>query len=471
MITNDVAVFGGPPETTAPAVATARPARLYALAIGAGLLLGVAYTLSPMLLWFAAASYGLVSVAGVGLPEDERRWIRWLLVAAIVVRVAAIALLFLFGDPDIVKTPTRVFFGDEQYSLIRSLRQRNLWLGLPMNSEMFADVYEIYGRSSYLTVIAFAQLLVGPSPYGIHLLNTLFYLAAAVILYQTSRRVYGTVPALGGLTLVLFLPSMAAWSMSALKESLFFLATLSTVVLAILVVRAPWRWKPVALAATLAGIAWTGSFRAGALQIMLAGLAVGFLGAFAMRRFWRLALTAIVLPVVLFVALRYPPVQHLAMEQLQIAARMHLGHVHTRGHAYKLLDERLYRLESPATMTPDEAVRFVARGVASFVVVPAPWEMRSRAELAYLPEQVLWYLMLVTAAIGFLIGVRRDTLGTCLFAGYAAVASVVVALNSGNVGTLVRHRAFALPYLAVLSALAVSVMLARTMSRAQRRAP
>ena len=78
--------------------------------------------------------------------------------------------------------------------------------------------------------------------------------------------------------------------------------------------------------------------------------------------------------------------------------------------------------------------------------------MRSRSELVYLPEQLIWYIVVVTAAIGVVAGLRRDRFATCLFAGYAAVALLAVAVNSGNMGTLVRHRAFALPYLGALSA-------------------
>ena len=148
------------------------------------------------------------------------------------------------------------------------------------------------------------------------------------------------------------------------------------------------------------------------------------------------------------------------MTQLRAAAKMHMGHVVTRGHAYKLLDERIYVLgRNGLTMTTDEATRFVGRAIVSFIVVPLPWDLRSRSELAFLPEQIIWYLLLLSAAVGLVAGLRRDALVTCILSGYVIVASGVVALNSGNVGTLIRHRAFALPYLAVLSALGAAAVL------------
>ena len=52
-----------------------------------------------------------------------------------------------------------------------------------------------------------------------------------------------------------------------------------------------------------------------------------------------------------------------------------------------------------------------------FLVEPIPWRMTSTAELAYVPELILWYVGRPAAAIGLLHGFRRDPLLTCLLAG------------------------------------------------------
>ena len=110
-------------------------------------------------------------------------------------------------------------------------------------------------------------------------------------------------------------------------------------------------------------------------------------------------------------------------------------------------------------MNWDEAVRFAERAIISVVLFPRPWDLQSRAELAYLPEQIIWYLILATAVVGFAAGLRKDALVTLLFSAYATIALIAVALNTGNIGTLVRHRAFALPYLIVLSAVGATALL------------
>jgi len=85
--------------------------------------------------------------------------------------------------------------------------------------------FDAVGETSYLYIVAFIQVLVGPSPYGVHLVAVIFYLTAAVMLYRLVRATLGRMPALMGLGLLLYLPSLFAWSISALKEPFFFLLT------------------------------------------------------------------------------------------------------------------------------------------------------------------------------------------------------------------------------------------------------
>jgi hypothetical protein len=143
---------------------------------------------------------------------------------------------------------------------------------------------------------------------------------------------------------------------------------------------------------------------------------------------------------------------------------MHMGHVLTRGHSYKLIDQRFYDSGTTTAMRWDDAIRFVGRAAVSAVVFPAPWQAQSWSELAYLPEQLAWYLILLTAPFGVIAGLRRDALVTCLFLAYAAAAMAIVALNTGNFGTLIRHRAFALPFLIALSAVGMVALAGRLLS-------
>jgi hypothetical protein len=152
------------------------------------------------------------------------------------------------------------------------------------------------------------------------------------------------------------------------------------------------------------------------------------------------------------------------------AAKIHSGHVFTVGHAYRLLDDGFYY--SPAapsssslTLTADHAARFVVRAMYTFLVTPLPWEARSRGELAILPEQLLWYAILVGLPVGVAAGWRRDRLMTAVLIGYVLPTAAVLAVTNGNVGTLVRLRGLVTPYLLWVSVLGYCVIVDRLAAR------
>src|SRR5439155_13879942 len=96
-----------------------------------------------------------------------------------------------------------------------------------------------------------------------------------------------------------------------------------------------------------------------------------------------------------------------------------------------------------------------------YLTVPLPWKIESRAALSYVPEQMVWFLMLALAPLGVASATRRDPLVTWLLVAFALAAVVPVALTSGNVGTLVRHRGLAVPFLVWLSAAGVAELTVR----------
>ena len=412
---------------------------------------GVVYALSPMTVWFAFGVVPLVVLGTRGLDAGERRWVTVMLVTAIALRVMVVAGLFLTTDHS--QVPFGTFFGDEEYFLKRSLWLRNIALGVPLHALDLEYAFEAQGGSGYLYLLALIQVLVGPSPYGLHLLCVFFYVLAALLLYRLARTTLGRMPSIFGLAVLLFLPSLFAWSVSVLKEPLFVLVSALSLIAAVRLVRAP---SPrsrlvalaaiVALAAVLEGVRQDGA-AFGLLGVTL-GLTIGFVA--ARPRFILAALVAT--PILVGAVLSRPEVQLKAYAAIQGAARQHWGSVATQGYAYQLLDQRFYSdLNEISSLRFVETLRFLGRGLVAYVTVPLPWTVQSRAALAYLPEQVVWYLLAMLAAVGALFGFRRDATVTGLLVGHALVIAAAVAFTGGNVGTLVRHRGLALPYLVWLS--------------------
>jgi len=437
----------------------------------AGIALGVAYAASPLSVWFLAAMIGLFAWAGRGLTERERRWVLGVLAVAVVLRVMAIAGLFLTSDHN--QFVSFFWDGDGLALKLRSVWIRNVWLDIPIAPHFFSVAFDrFYGWTTYLYVLAYVQYWLGPAPYAVHLFNVVLFLASAVALYRLVRSSYGRTSALLGLVILLFLPTPFLWSVSALKESIYIFLLVLGLVATVRVVRG--RFLPRAFAAAVLAVSMLAidGIREGAQLIAVGGLGAGLVGSVVVRRVSIVLLVLLLLPFAAHRAWQDPGVQAQTMSRLQEAAGRHTGNVRTTGHAYKLLDQRVYSVDrsdaatpQAGIMTPPEAARFVVRALVGFVVVPLPWQVQSASEIVFLPQQVIWYALVAFAGVGLITGLRRDALVTCLLAGVATAGAAVIALNSGNIGTLVRHRDTVVPFVVWLSALGVVATVSRFVSR------
>jgi hypothetical protein len=88
-----------------------------------------------------------------------------------------------------------------------------------------------------------------------------------------------------------------------------------------------------------------------------------------------------------------------------------------------------------------------------FVLVPLPSHIVSVISLAFVPQQLAWLVLLAFACWGAWIGFRRDALLTGMCIGHCLAAAAVIAPNSGNIGTLIRHRDIIVPLVVWLSGL------------------
>lgn len=435
-----------------------------------GIVLGTAYALSPVTLWSAAAIIGIFVWAGHGLPQRERRWVLSFLAGAVALRVLLVAALFIASNPSEVSS----FFWDGDGAALarRALSIRDVWLGKDISPFYFHVAFDrLYGWTTYLYVIAYVQYVLGPAPYAIHFFNVSLCLATAVVLHRLVRSAYGWEAALLGFVLLLFLPTPVLWSVGALKESLYvFLAALALVA-TVTVLRSPRIVTRAAALAVLAGaVLAIDGVRAGAFLIVTLGLAAGIAASVVIRRISLVLLILVALPFLAIRAAENPAVQARLTSQLAASGQLHIGHVRTEGHSYKLLDSHFYseNAVNAMAMTPPETARFVVRALADFIVVPLPWQTESASEMVFLAQQVIWYVLVVLAFVGVVAGVRRDALVTGTLVGLVATGAAVIALNSGNIGTMVRHRDTVVPFLVWLSALGAMVTVSTVISRTVR---
>jgi len=367
---------------------TKPPYTLVLLATAVAVLVGFLYTLSPVSVWCGVGVVGLFMWAGTGLPDRERRWLLSLLAVALGLRLLVVIGLFLLTDPDLRPVANFFFDGDGQYLKFRSLWLRNTWLGVPIGEVYFRLAFAPYAWSGYVYVIAYLQYLLGPAPFGIHLFNILLFLAASVALYRLVRTAYTPAAALVGLTLLLFLPTLFAWSISALKESFHLFVGTAALIAAVGIVRGRGRLQLLAVVGLVAAMAVLATIRGGAFEIMAAGLAGGMLVRVLTLKKWVVVATLVCLGAGLFAVSRSPDLQARVTDPvttvLRGTAAVHLSHAISPGHAYRLLDDSFYTTtslnrvsaigqgspdEATATLTFQELTRYVARSAVAVLVV------------------------------------------------------------------------------------------------------
>lgn len=477
----------------------------------AGLVAAAAYALSPMTVLAGGLAVLLLRAAGRGLPAGERRWLAAVLLLALAVRVAAVGAIFLAAPHD--DQALAVLSGDEAQMQSRAMRMRDIIRGTAVDRYDYTVVFDEYGQNSYNTVLAAAQVIFGPSPYAMRLVNAVLFLCAAVLLFRVARGAFGALPAFGGLLVLLFVPTLLVWSISLLKESLYFFLTSTAVVAALAAMRArdvlgalhtnagppegghhehaeegrtdtsyvastfrrttaasafmPTIGVRVGALAVLAGVLWAlRDLRPGALAFTAAGLVLGAAAAaFTTRDVWTRVIAAASIVVFACVALALPSIRSRLLSGIGAAARTHAGNVFTVGHSYKLLDEAFYvhprPLSENVTLTVDEAARFLIRAVASIIAVPLPWQLATRSELLFMPEQLLWYAIVILAIAGARHAFQADSLVAGVLTGVACTTAAVIAVTNGNVGTLIRFRGLVTPYLIWIAAIGFCVMMRR----------
>lgn len=422
--------------------------------------------MSPLTAWFAIAIVAVVGLLVRGLDSAERRVVIAIVAVAVALRLVAIAALFLTADH--TRMPFATLFADEDYFLKRSLWLRSVSLGMNVHRFDLEYAFEPNGSSSFISLLAAIQTLIGPAPYGLHLLSVAIYVGAVLLLFRVARGSFGRAPALVGLVVLLFLPSLFAWSIAVLKESPFVLLTATALALAATLARtASWTTRVFAVAgiSIIAGVVQTlrtdgGSF---VVAATVAGLTLGYI----LERPRLFVAVLVAAPIVTALVLRVPEVQLRAFVALQRAARQHWGAVVVSpGISYKLLDDRFYSdVNAASDLRAGEAARYVMRGAVAFAAFPLPWRAESRAAVAYIPEQVIWYVLAALAAIGLATAFRRDPHVAALFVAYAGLLAIGAALTDGNIGTLVRHRGLTLPYLVWFGGVGACEILTQTETR------
>ena len=170
------------------------------LVVFMGIACGALYTVSPLTAWCAALAAIVLTLAGRGLPSSERRALNLVLVTALIVRLLAIGALFVVNTPMHDDESVGMLSGDEAYGMSRALRTRDVMTGVPVSQYDYGVANDEYGRNSYITLLTGIQILFGPTPYSMRLLNAVLFTIGAVVLFRIARAGFGPLALRRGLS-------------------------------------------------------------------------------------------------------------------------------------------------------------------------------------------------------------------------------------------------------------------------------
>ena len=433
--------------------APTRSDRLQLVLFVAAAFLAAAYALSALTVLFAVGMFVLFRWATKGLEGRERRWILGVLITGLAVRVAALLVLYFRTNPQ--QQDFNPLFGDAFFSTQRSLTMLNLWSGVDVGPAYWRQSFDVGGSPAFDRTLAVLQYFIGPAPHALPLLSVGAFFGGAVLLYRLVRSSFGRTSAAGGLMLLVFWPSIIAWSISVLKESALLLISAAAIVSAVRLVRASGWGRRLGLAATLlAALSITGFVRVGSDYILGAAIAFGYLVWFSTRHSRAVVLLVSLAMAAAIASATRPALRARVGTVVAAAQYRHIGHVLSEGHSYRAADARFYScpMVKCHVVSFGEGARFLLKATAYFLSVPLPWQMSSRSEAAFLPELLGWYLMMPFACIGIFTGWPRNPSLTGMLIGYAGAAIAVIAPGSGNIGTVIRHRDMMVPFVVWLAA-------------------
>lgn len=441
--------------------------RAVAWTIVVGIVIGAIATLSPLTILIVALATVIVLCARRGLPADEAAWVTGLLVVALATRALVIVALNVASVRSQNDQWTAMLFGDEAYALARAARTRDVLAGLPVTRLDYIVMFDSYARTGYMTFFSWIQVTFGASPYAVRLMNGVIFTAGAALLYRAARLGFGVVASLVALATLLFLPSLFLFSISVLKESAYFLLGAAMLAAVAGAVRAP-AWRPRLLWGLVFVLClWAvADLRPGAVVLTGGALVAGAIACWLLEARWRIVVAAAVVAIAGVTLVRSTAAVERVRGALVMTAKQHTGHAFTVGHAYKTLDDSFYEdvrtpTASTLTLTAGQAARYIARSAYAFVTLPFPWQVETRSEAVFIPEQLVWYLVVVGALVGLWPAWQRDPFLTALLVAAILPTAAVVALTTGNVGTLVRLRGLVMPFLVWLAALGGTVAIQR----------
>lgn len=354
--------------------------------------------------------------------RETRRWLFRLALSAFVLRMAALLVVHFVLSP--------YFFAPDALGYERNGALISAWWtqGIdPGPRVLEGDPFSYY----YLNAV-FIYVL-GDSHLAAPVFNLFAGVWTCLLVFHTSRRIFGVAHAKAAAVIVTLFPSMILWSVLNIRDAL---ATMLVTAAVLLATRLHARTSPMTLAALMLVVLALSQLRDYVAFLVTAGLVLGyFLSVRPGKVVSTMTLGLLATVGLAFVLQQVGAFERVVVDDpIQQMSRLRLGLQDGAQSAYGAEFD---------TSTLGGALRFLPLGIAFLLFAPFPWAIESPLQMAALPETLLWYPLFGMALIGMRRALR-EARGWIPFAVLVVLASTY-ALVEGNFGTAYRHRAQFMP--------------------------
>jgi hypothetical protein len=388
------------------------------------------------LIIFLALGVGAIHLAVRVLSSGDREWMRNLMLAALMLRLAAATAFAMFPS-------LRLFHEDADGYEGIGLQLAAVWQGLappfpfqvpnPGFYYLSGVLNFVFGR--YLPVLSYFNCIVGTLlPFFVYRLAVQFFH-----------------PAVGRLSamLIAFMPSMILWSSVALKDVLI---TLLLVIALSACVSLRRRVSLSAILGILLPVLAIQSIRFYMVYFLGFAIMVSLLldrGMSILTGIYK-QLFVVVAAVALFALLGVTERREADLNYFT------LEYASNYRHGMAISAKSGFDADVDIS-TPGSALAYLPVGIAHLLWAPFPWQLTSLRPLLAAPETILWWLLFPATFRGIVFAIRRRFGATSALIIFSATLTCAYSLIHGNVGSAFRQRAQILVFLFVFCAAGIYI--------------
>jgi len=360
---------------------------------------------------------------------------------------------------NLIKENTRTFFkiGDSDYSSARGYMYAAAARGMDNKViRHYLDPTSSYGVNGYLYVIGMFYFLFGYSPITVKFLNCYFGAVAVIFIYLLGRN-YNEIAARIACFFMIFFPSLILWSTTDLKDTSTMLASVLLVYSITLIMR---------------------KITLSSLLLMIFALLMQFF--LTKRDLWFLSLISLFLVFftgiffnlsqrqktrlcvsVILIALPLVSLTHIfdnaVITRMHKLFIHHIGNVHTQGISYRVLDESYYHdPDSIYEMPTQKLITSSIMAVIHFLLEPFPSRFLHKNFIVVWPQMIFWYSLIPSIFLGIILLLRNCMQKSLPVFIYTFLTTCSIAIGSGNVGTVFRHRDYVTQFYLLFAAIGIS---------------